>query len=262
MGKVCSKCKIDKDKSEFYKLSESKDGLRPECKQCHKIRIIKEILPNGYQRCIKCGIVKENTEYHKDNKRKNGIMGWCKECRSTYYKNDPKRQIRHNRYRSKNKEKILQYNKEYHLKNRDTLNEKKRISALLPENKRKKNNKRNQRKKIDIEYKLECNLRTRMYKAIKKGYKSGSTIKDLGCSITELKVWIENQFVDGMCWENWGCGMDKWNIDHIIPLYKVNLSDREEFLKVCHYTNLRPLWQIDNMNRTYEEFGKNLEKAS
>ena len=36
MGKVCSKCKVEKDLTEFGKYSASKDGLRYECKPCRK----------------------------------------------------------------------------------------------------------------------------------------------------------------------------------------------------------------------------------
>jgi hypothetical protein len=37
MGKVCSKCKIEKDESEFGKNSRMKDGLHYVCKECkHK----------------------------------------------------------------------------------------------------------------------------------------------------------------------------------------------------------------------------------
>lgn len=33
--KMCSKCKLEKTNSEFYKASWCSDGLRPDCKQCN-----------------------------------------------------------------------------------------------------------------------------------------------------------------------------------------------------------------------------------
>ena len=36
MGKVCSRCKIEKDESEFYSNSRIKDGIDYYCKECRK----------------------------------------------------------------------------------------------------------------------------------------------------------------------------------------------------------------------------------
>lgn len=36
MGKICTKCKIEKDKTEYYKHKNGKDGLNPVCKKCWK----------------------------------------------------------------------------------------------------------------------------------------------------------------------------------------------------------------------------------
>jgi len=50
-----------------------------------------------------------------------------------------------------------------------------------------------------------------------------------------------------MGWDNYGFGENKWNVDHIIPLSKINLSDRKQLLKAVNYKNLQPLWQLDNI---------------
>ena len=84
-----------------------------------------------------------------------------------------------------------------------------------------------------------------MYLAIKKNYKRGSTVRDLGCTIPELLIHIESQFKKGMTWSNWG--MFGWHIDHIKPLYSFNLSNKEKFLEAVHYTNLQPLWAKENL---------------
>jgi hypothetical protein len=80
---------------------------------------------------------------------------------------------------------------------------------------------------------------------LKKNAKSGSAVRDLGCSIEQLKQHLESKFQTNMSWNNYG--PTGWHIDHIIPLSKFNLSIREELLKACHYTNLQPLWAIDNI---------------
>ena len=116
---------------------------------------------------------------------------------------------------------------------------------------KKQRNARNKKKlKSDVVYKLRCTLRSRFISAFRHNYKSGSAIRDLGCTIVELKRYLEVKFQSGMTWDNWGRGKGKWNIDHILPLSRVDLSDRKQFLKVVHYTNLQPLWFIDNLKKS------------
>ncbi|MEK6881922.1 MAG: hypothetical protein AABY22_20050, partial [Nanoarchaeota archaeon] len=101
----------------------------------------------------------------------------------------------------------------------------------------------------DIKYKLECNLRSRVNIAIKKGFKSKKTLALLGCTVPELKLYLESKFSPGMSWDNHGWGNDKWNIDHIIPCAAFDLSIAENQNSCFHYTNLQPLWQQDNFKK-------------
>jgi hypothetical protein len=57
------------------------------------------------------------------------------------------------------------------------------------------------------------------------------------------------QWEGGMSWENYGNKRGQWSIDHKIPLSSMDLSNREQLLKVCHWTNLQPLWVIDNAKK-------------
>ena len=132
---------------------------------------------------------------------------------------------RHRKYYHLNKEKFLKQQKEYR-NNKEKYTEYQRQYA--------KN-----RKKTDINYKLKHNLRTRLRCAIKGNHKNGSAVKDLGCTISELKIYLESKFLPGMTWDNWS--QNGWHIDHIIPLSSFDLTNREEFLKASHYTNLQPL---------------------
>ena len=75
----------------------------------------------------------------------------------------------------------------------------------------------------------------------------GSAVRDLGCSVEELKRHLEKQFQPKMNWENYG--LYGWHIDHIKPLVNFDLTNREQFLEACHYTNLQPLWAEDNLSK-------------
>jgi hypothetical protein len=100
-----------------------------------------------------------------------------------------------------------------------------------------------------IQAKLAALLRTRLYHAMKGNYKAGSAVRDLGCSIEFLKDYIESLFLPEMSWNNRGKGSDKWHIDHILPLDSFDLTDPIQFKKACHYTNLQPLWEPDNLRK-------------
>lgn len=81
-------------------------------------------------------------------------------------------------------------------------------------------------------------------KSGKDGYrKSSKTFDLLGCSFELLKEYIEQQFKDGMSWENHG----KWHIHHKILLSWA--KNEEELKELCKYTNLQPLWTEDNLSK-------------
>jgi len=88
--------------------------------------------------------------------------------------------------------------------------------------------------------------RTRCALKTARARKSAKTLHLVGCSAKELAVWIESQFTDGMCWARIG----EIHIDHVIPLAKFNLAEEEQQRAAFHYTNLRPMWDIDNKRKS------------
>lgn len=90
-------------------------------------------------------------------------------------------------------------------------------------------------------------MRSRVGDAIRNGQKAGSAVRDLGCTVEELKKHLESRFRPGMTWENWS--PTGWHIDHIKPLASFDLTDRAQFLQACCYTNLQPLWAEDNLKK-------------
>ena len=110
------------------------------------------------------------------------------------------------------------------------------------------------RELLDTSYKLLRRVRDRHSKAVKSAgkLKNFRSTDLLGCDSLYLKKYIEIQFKKGMSWGNYGL---IWNIDHIYPLSRVNWDDIYEKSKYCHYSNLQPMFLIDNIkkgNKIYE----------
>lgn len=219
--KKCTKCKIEKEVTEFSKNKTTKDGLQYNCKSCVKGRNeewrrnnkekIKEYRENNkeYFKEYKKGYYQNNKEYFKEWRENN------EERRKEYYQNNKEKS---KKYRENNKEYQKEYIKEYIKK----------------------------RRKIDPLYKMSVNLRTRTWFAFKnKGYKKNTKTQEmLGVDWEVCKAHIERQFTIGMNWDNQG----KWHIDHIIPLASANTE--EGLIKLCHYSNLQPLWAEDNLKKS------------
>lgn len=179
-------------------------------------------------------------------------------------------------YRLKNKDKLKQYHRDYYLKNRDiVLTRVKEYRKKHPETmekwrknnveKTRQNRKKNsqtdkykinrnkhtkERKQNDIQYKIKMILRSRINRAIRAEYKTGSAVRDLGCSIQELKLYIESKFRKGMTWQNHG--QFGWHFDHIKQLKDFDLTDKKQFKKAVHYTNLQPMWWKDNLDKRFK----------
>ena len=106
-------------------------------------------------------------------------------------------------------------------------------------------------------HKLAVRLRQRLYVAIKKGNKTGSAVADLGCSVKDLKSYLESRFYsrsttgEQMSWENWS--RRGWQIDHIEPIRK--LKEGKTVAELCHYSNLQPLWYEDNLAKRNQDLG-------
>lgn len=94
---------------------------------------------------------------------------------------------------------------------------------------------------------IKCVLRTQLNRKKQKYKQVAHTEELLGCTIEELKIYLESKFQEGMTWENHT--HDGWHIDHIIPISKFDLTDEVQMKKACHYTNLQPLWAGDNLKK-------------
>lgn len=140
-----------------------------------------------------------------------------------YETNKEKRKL----YLEENPDKVKEWRKSYYLKNKEKLNKSQKQYHYS-------------RLKTDIAYRLKCNLRRRLHKAVLGITKSASTMELLDCTIDQLREYLQLKFTENMNWNNYG----NW---HIVPCAKFDLTDPAQQKTCFHYTNLQPLWAADNM---------------
>lgn len=176
--KICSKCNILLDYSNFYKSKGHRDGFRGICKSCQKqsykyVKIGRRTGKIKYDENYQKNYHIQNPDYQKD-----------------YYRN--------------NKEHLLNKSSAYYYNNKSKVNE----------NMRKYNKKRRDN---DPKYKFIGNVRNLIKNAFLRKFttKSNKVVDILGCDFDFFSKYIESQFDSNMNWENYG---DYWEIDHITPI--------------------------------------------
>ena len=217
--KVCSKCKEEKEVCEFSKDISRKDGCFPQCKNCIKEwNLNNREKKNEYLKKWRQSNPEKTKEAEKKRREKN--LEQISNYHKKYKEENKEHLVNSNKiYREKNLEKILKYNREYKKKRRN----------------------------FDPFYSLTSNVRSRIstFLKLKNISKNNKTFEIVGCDQKFLKEYIEKQFTEGMNWDLMGKHI---HIDHIIPLSSAKTE--EEVYKLCHYTNLQPLWAEDNLKKS------------
>ena len=187
--------------------------------------------------CNNCKVNKPISEFRKKDRGKYGVAGICKDCMSIkykeYYSNNKKLKIESVKsHYKKNKQSILDKKKIYYENNRDEIISKNSI-------------RKSEKRKKDPLFRYLCNLRRRTNHAFKNinSNKKESTKELLGCDFDIAVNHIQSQFDEKMNWDNYG----EWPIDHIVPL--CSAKSKSELIKLCHYTNLQPLWAEENLSK-------------
>jgi hypothetical protein len=231
--KVCSKCGIEKDVSEFQKNNHNRDGLRGWCRSCGRKYIDEHIEEKReYERTHRKTDVfrKKRNEYDKHHHQTPQYKKYQKEYNSRDY-------VREKRSKKARTPETRAKNKKWRDDNADWRTPKQQTYSK----------EYNQR----VEVKIKSSLRVRVKYLIKKGdgNKYYSLMEIIGCDVDTFKKHIESLFTEGMNWTNYGQGHDKWNIDHIIPCVMFDMKDPEQQKACFNYKNLQPLWQDDNFSK-------------
>ena len=191
--------------------------------------------------CTKCKVEKELIEFSKNKNGKNGLQSACKMC-DKQWRLDNSDELK--QYRLDNLDKRKESTKQWYLNNPEYR--KKYNKKYSSENKDKINKYKKNRKLTNPFLKISHNICSLIGSSIKKqGYtKKSRTYEILGCSYEDFKIHLENQFTEGMTWDNYG----KWHLDHIYPVSRA--IDEQHLIKLNHYTNFQPLWAEDNFKKS------------
>jgi len=219
MEKKCSKCETSKPLEQFPNDPKCSGGKRGTCKGCRLNKWVPK--ENELLTCSSCGEEKLYNLFSLHGKQK---PNECKVCKNSREFN--KRNSDRDAYNKKQREDWAKNNEKRNMARRKNLQ---------------------RRRDEDSQYRMKMALHVRLYDAVKhqKGVKSSKTLELLGCTVEQLQTFLEAEFIEGMSWENYG----DWHIDHILPCASFNLEDPEEQKKCFHWTNLQPLWAIDNLRK-------------
>lgn len=151
-------------------------------------------------------------------------------------------------YKQKCKDRYQEYMNNTTVEERRVL----RNKNYTEEKKREYYDKCNEMYNNDPVYKLKSLIRMHINRAVSYGKtKKYSSKEYLGCGVDEFRQYIESKFKPGMTWENHGRGLDKWHLDHILPLSSIKSVSDEDVLKtLCNYKNYQPLWESDNLSKS------------
>lgn len=174
--------------------------------------------------CKTCRVSQSTECFHKHGER---LLLHCKSCGLAAARERYKRRgyrlrfkernaTRFAKWKEKNKEHYLEYQRNYHAERADSPTER-----------------------------IRQRWKTRIRTALKSGRASLATEHVLGCRYDHFRGYIEAQFSEGMSWGNFHL----IHIDHKIPIGAFDLLDEQSFMQCYNYSNLQPLWARDNLSK-------------
>ena len=235
MIKVCTICKQEKNLEDFtFDKGNKKDGRRASCKECCRKKNAEYVKANPAKK-----LESDKKSYEKLKEKK------LAQKKEYYLKKREEILLKRKEYAENNKEKISIKNKEYREANLERLKKhnreyQKKYAKLLSSKRKQLVNSTPLRK-----FKERIRLLTKGAFYRLKQDKRFNTHTILGADWEVVKEHFVSQFKDGMTWEAFVAG--EIHVDHIQPL--ASAKSEEELIALCHYTNLQPLWCLDNLSK-------------
>lgn len=207
--KTCTTCGILQPYTNFFKNKETKDGYRPDCKNCRKI----------YQ--------SKNKDKIKKQKRKH------------YLANANKLRNKSKKYREENKEKVSEVKKKWYKKDPYRYSEVSRIRRGI---------KYKTDISYRINNCMSGSI-SKHLKGNKLNKRNISWKDLVGYKIEELRSHIESLFIDGMSWDNHGKHGWHIDHIIPKSFFKFDSYDHPAFKACWALENLQPLWCYNNWKK-------------
>lgn len=230
--------------------------------------------------CTKCG---KSLPLNSYTKKKNGLYGLrscCRACtaaqdaarrsadrekgristrlwreknpdaaREYYLRNREKILAQTSARQGKNRPWLLELQRIRRAKNRDHVNATASLYREANREKVRKATRRHDRKRRSTPRgRLENAISAGLSASLARRSKAGRSWQTLvGYSLDDLVVHLEQKFLPGMNWENYG----DWHVDHVIPKSAFNYSSPEhaDFRRCWALSNLQPLWAEQNIKK-------------
>ena len=246
-----NKEKILKQKKAYHEANKEKIAeFQKAYREANKEKIAER--KKAYCEANKEKIAERNKVYCEANKEK-----VAEQKKAHYQANKEKILEQKKAHYQANKEKMLERGKVYREANKDKISDKNKTHYQANKEKIRNQHKgyEKQRYKSNPLHKLKRIYRNSCYRAFKSigQKKNNPSLKLLGLETwQELTKHLESKFYDHpktgekMTFDHHG--IHGWHIDHIIPLDSAKTE--EDIIKLCHYTNLQPLWAEENLSKS------------
>ena len=150
------------------------------------------------------------------------------------------------------KEDNKEHLKQYRLKNKDKINETSKTWQKNNKHQSYQNHIRYIKKRIEedsffkFKHVTRSLIKKSFYRADVGCTKKSKSEDILGCTLDFFRDYILSKCPKSVSLKDFHT--KGYHIDHIIPISSAKTE--EEVLKLCHYTNLQPLWFTENLSKS------------